>query len=258
MFVGSLRPGSKPEELRKLFEKFGTVTECDIMNRCGFVHMETEEQAQTAIRMLNNTVFNGGVINVERGRIKEQWQGNGGPQRRGGGVGRGGMRGGMDRRPGGPMRGPAHIPVRDAPYMREPRHMGGPMRGDMRGPHMGGPMRNGMGGGYDRQGQGSGYPDDRYNGGYDDRRGGYGGMDNRRDPYAAPGYDDRRYGQDDLQGYPDDRRAPLYPDERDLIERRPPMRAAGGMPMQGYDRAPPRQAPLGNGDLFSRRSPAPM
>uniref|UniRef100_A0A2A4JSZ0 RRM domain-containing protein n=1 Tax=Heliothis virescens TaxID=7102 RepID=A0A2A4JSZ0_HELVI len=65
VFVGSLPQGSKPEELRKLFERFGVVTECDIMNRCGFVHMQTEEQASAAIRALNNTSFNGGVISSE-------------------------------------------------------------------------------------------------------------------------------------------------------------------------------------------------
>ncbi|XP_045453085.1 RNA-binding protein 4.1-like isoform X2 [Melitaea cinxia] len=271
VFVGSLPQGSKPEDLRKLFERFGVVTECDIMNRCGFVHMQTEDQAVAAIRALNNTTFNGGVITVERGRIKERGQR--------GGIGRGGMRGGMrgsmDRRGGGPMRGGPGL--RDAPYphMRDSRPMG-PMRGaDMRGPPMGGggmPMRNGMGGGapydrsMDRPPMGGGY-DDRYNGyGGEDRRG-FALMDGRgtRDQYGAPPPmypDDRRgYGApvDDMAAmYPDDRRAPMYPDERDMMDRRAPMRG-GPMPMSsGYDRAPPRAAPMGNGDMYSRRTPPPM
>lgn len=159
------------------------------MNRCGFVHMQTEDQASAAIRSLNNTTFNGAVISVERGRIKERGQRGGG----GGRGGRGGMRGGMDRRGGpGPVRsGP---PQRDAPYMRDSRPMNH-MRGDMRGPMasggMGGMgMRNGMAGGYDR-----GVDRAPPAGGYDDRYNGYGGEDRRgfalmdraaRDPYAAP------------------------------------------------------------------------
>ncbi|XP_049878201.1 RNA-binding protein lark [Pectinophora gossypiella] len=270
VFVGSLPQGSKPEELRKLFERFGVVTECDIMNRCGFVHMQTEDQASAAIRALNNTTFNGGVISVERGRIKERGQrsGGGGPR---GGM-RGGMRGAMDRRGGGggPMRG-GPVGGRDAPYMRD-RPMG--MRGgDMRGPPMGGGgmgMRNGMGGGgYDR-----GMDQRTMTGGYDDRGyNGYGGEDRRgfalmdgrsRDPYAAPAPmypDDRRgYGAapvDDMSGmYADDRRQPMYPE--DTYDRRAPMRG-GPMPMSsGYDRPAPRSAGMGNGDMFSRRTPPPM
>lgn len=102
VFVGSLPPGSKPEELRRLFEAYGVVTECDIMNRCGFVHMQTEEMAFSAIQALNNTTFNGATISVERGRIKERGSGGGrGSGGRGGGRGFGG-RGGMGRSGGGP------------------------------------------------------------------------------------------------------------------------------------------------------------
>ncbi|GBP24413.1 RNA-binding protein lark [Eumeta japonica] len=280
VFVGSLPHGSRPEDLRKLFERFGVVTECDIMNRCGFVHMQTEDQATAAIRALHNTTFNGGVITVERGRIKERGQrGPGGPR---GGM-RGGMRNGMEggiRRlgGGGPMRGPP-MGGRDAPYMRDARPMG-PMRGgDMRGPPMGGAgmvMRNGMSGGgapYDRSldrpmASSGGYPDDRYGGyGGEDRRG-FALMDGRgarSDPYGAPApmYDDRRGyatgGIDEIAPmYPDDRRATMYPDERDMMDRRAPMRG-GPIPITtGYDRAPPRPAPMGNGDMYSRRSPPSM
>lgn len=263
VFIGSLPQGSKPEELRKLFERYGVVTECDIMNRCGFVHMQTEEQAATAIRSLHNSTFNGAVISVERGRIKERGA-RGGP---GGGRGRGGGgRGGMGERRGGggPVRGGHPGERRDAPYMRDARpmgHMRGPA-GGMQG--MG--MRNGGmggGGGYERG------ADRGMGGGYDDRYGGYGAEDRRgfalmdaRDPYAAPApmYGDERRGYgaaDDMAGmYPDERRAPMYPDERDMMDRRPMGR--GHMPSHmsgGYDRPAPRAAPMGNGDMFSRRSP---
>ncbi|KAM3959318.1 bmp-2 protein isoform 2-T2 [Aphomia sociella] len=260
VFVGSLPQGSKPEDLRKLFERFGVVTECDIMNRCGFVHMQSEEQASAAIRGLNNATFNGAVISVERGRIKERGQRGGG---RGGGM-RGGMRGGMERRGGGPMRGGGG--GRDAPYMRDARPMGHMRGGDMRGPPMGGMgmgggARNGMGG-YERgpERAPAGY-DDRYNGyGGEDRRG-FALMDGRaRDPYAAsaPMYpDDRRgYGVEEIPPmYADERRAPMYPDERDMMDRRAPMRGAPIPMISSYDRGAPRAAPMGNGDMFSRRSP---
>jgi RNA recognition motif-containing protein len=60
--------------LRRLFEKYGVVTECDIMNRCGFVHMQTQEMAEAAIKALNNSLFNGANIVVEKGRMKERKQ----------------------------------------------------------------------------------------------------------------------------------------------------------------------------------------
>lgn len=72
VFVGSLPTSTQPEDLRRLFEKFGVVTECDILNRCGFVHLATQEQADNAIKALNNSLFNGANIVVERGRIKER------------------------------------------------------------------------------------------------------------------------------------------------------------------------------------------
>lgn len=88
VFVGSLPPGSKPEDLRRLFEKYGVVTECDIMNRCGFVHMQTQDMADNAIKNLNNSLFNGANIVVERGRMKERKPQGNGPQGGGGPPGR--------------------------------------------------------------------------------------------------------------------------------------------------------------------------
>lgn len=79
--MGSLPQGSKPEELRRLFENYGVVTECDIMNRCGFVHMQTQESAEAAIEALNQTNFKGATICVERGRMKERNAGGGGGDR---------------------------------------------------------------------------------------------------------------------------------------------------------------------------------
>lgn len=90
IFVGSLGNGARPGDLRRLFEKFGSVVECDIVNRCGFVHMQTEDQAKDAIRKLNKSAFNGQTISVEWGRPKDtskedrpaRSRGNGGANRR--------------------------------------------------------------------------------------------------------------------------------------------------------------------------------
>ncbi|KAH8361120.1 hypothetical protein KR200_008020, partial [Drosophila serrata] len=69
VFVGSL-PRCKPEELRRLFANYGSVVECDVMNRCAFVHLETTDMAEAAIAALNGIVFKGQAIVVEAGRPK--------------------------------------------------------------------------------------------------------------------------------------------------------------------------------------------
>ncbi|XP_043507446.1 spidroin-2-like isoform X6 [Frieseomelitta varia] len=90
IFVGRLPENCRNDELRQLFLRFGEVTECDVMNRYGFVHMAREEDAAAAIKALHNSNFKGATINVEQSTGKS----------RGGG---GGRRDG-DRR-GGPVRG---------------------------------------------------------------------------------------------------------------------------------------------------------
>ena len=65
IFVGKLPPTCKDFELRKLFERYGEVTECSILGNYAFVHMKTEDQAATAIRNLNNWDMNGFKISVE-------------------------------------------------------------------------------------------------------------------------------------------------------------------------------------------------
>ncbi|KAL7022488.1 hypothetical protein ACKWTF_012266 [Chironomus riparius] len=127
VFVGSLPQGSKPEELRRLFEKYGVVTECDILNRCGFVHMATSEQADAAIKALNNVLFNGVNIVVERGRMKPQGS-------LGSGSNRGGQMGGNNRNNGpqgirgGNSRGNGAFRANNMSGGMNQQQMGGPMR----------------------------------------------------------------------------------------------------------------------------------
>lgn len=63
--MGRLPENAQSPDLRRLFEQYGTVTECDILNRYGFVHMKTEEQATRAIENLHNCNFMGSLISVE-------------------------------------------------------------------------------------------------------------------------------------------------------------------------------------------------
>lgn len=158
MFVGSLPAEATTDDLRKLFEPYGTISECDIANRCGFLHLEDHDLAMKAIEELNGVDFMGGKISVEKGRVKSNRRGGG----RGGGPmrgGRGGDRGGPYSRGGGDFRG-------------GPRGFGGR---DREGGFRGGDRFGG--GGYDRP-RGFGGPDDRRGpGGYEDRRGGFPGGD---------------------------------------------------------------------------------
>ncbi|KAH1007074.1 hypothetical protein HUJ04_004353 [Dendroctonus ponderosae] len=94
VFVGSLPAGISPDDLRKLFEPYGTIAECDISNNCGFLHLEDRDLAMKAITELNGTDFMGSRISVEKGRVKPR------------------------RGPGGPMRGGPGGRDRGAPYAR--------------------------------------------------------------------------------------------------------------------------------------------
>lgn len=53
------------QELREKFEEFGPVVECDIVKDYAFVHMERREDAVEAISALDNSTFQGKVINVQ-------------------------------------------------------------------------------------------------------------------------------------------------------------------------------------------------
>ncbi|XP_012216599.1 uncharacterized protein [Linepithema humile] len=103
IFVGRLPENCRNDELRQLFMRFGEVTECDVMNRYGFVHMAREEDAAAAIKALHNSNFKGATINVEQSTGKSRGGGGGRrDDRRGGPMrgGRGGRDGGRDARPG--------------------------------------------------------------------------------------------------------------------------------------------------------------
>ncbi|XP_061619212.1 RNA-binding protein 4.1-like [Phyllopteryx taeniolatus] len=72
IFIGNLACNTSVDELRGLFEKYGKVTECDIVKNFGFVHMSILSEAEEAIRNLNQHQLNGWRMNVElsKGRPK--------------------------------------------------------------------------------------------------------------------------------------------------------------------------------------------
>ena len=66
IFVGRLAPSVTAIQLRKLFEKYGSVSDCDILRDYGFVHMPNEEDAQRAITALDRYEFYGSRLSVEQ------------------------------------------------------------------------------------------------------------------------------------------------------------------------------------------------
>lgn len=200
--MGSLPQGTTVEELRQLFAPYGDIAECDVVNRCGFLHLEDKTLAFKAIEELNNTTFKGTRISVEKGRVKP-------PNRDRAGGPRGGQRNGFG---GGPMRG-GRDNYRSGPYMRDgdferragpPPPRGPPMTGGY-GEEVGYSTGDGSyggganeGNGYDRfsrggppggpsaMGRGGPSMGDGYSNG--DRRNAY--MEDRNPGYVTGGYGD--------------------------------------------------------------------
>ncbi|XP_017768200.1 PREDICTED: RNA-binding protein lark isoform X2 [Nicrophorus vespilloides] len=238
VFVGSLPPNVTPEDLKQLFAPYGAIAECDIANRCGFLHLEDKDLAEKAITELNNTTFMGGRISVEKGRVKPR-----GSDRR--------MRTGR----GGPM-GPRKRDM--GPYSREGNF---PPRGPRNGSY--GREFNAyddfhgdygrFDDGYDRRPP---MYDDRRGGGYMDRRP-FNGYDRRpysddRGQYDEPpraAYDDRRMPPAGPNSF-DERRPPVV-DRRPLIDEQAMGQGTARPPMPGYDRS------VTTSDMFSRRDSAP-
>ncbi|XP_021377996.1 RNA-binding protein 4.1-like isoform X3 [Mizuhopecten yessoensis] len=131
IFIGNLSGNTEAYDIRVLFEKYGEVSECDVLKNYGFVHMSNEPHARLAITELDGTTVKGNRIRVElstgtskggRGgfggdRGRGRGRGGGGPMRgRGGGGGSRG-RGGSDRYPSDSRPPP---PPEYDPYYRRP------------------------------------------------------------------------------------------------------------------------------------------
>ncbi|CAL4083940.1 unnamed protein product [Meganyctiphanes norvegica] len=283
IFVAKLPPSVEDFRLRKLFERFGEVTEVANMGNYAFVHMATEDQASDAIENLNNYEIDGVSINVVPSTGEKRGGGGGG----GGGGGRGGGRGGFRGGRGGPPMGRGGPMGRPGPYDRPPMDRFGPPMGrdrydppmDRYGPPMGDrygpPMKRGFDD-YDRMDR-RGPPmerrplpmDDRRPLPMDDRRP-MPAIDDRRPlPMARDPYD--RYDAYDRMGRrspppmsmsmarrsppPMERRAPMGYDRREDLYGRRPERDPYGAPGGGMDRfaaARERSPPRGFGAPMAR------
>ncbi|XP_038851936.1 RNA-binding protein 4B-like [Salvelinus namaycush] len=74
------------DELRTLFEEYGTVTECAIIKNFAFIHMSNSDEAKDAIKGLDNTDFQGKRIHVQmsKSRPRGEEEDYGPPPDRGG------------------------------------------------------------------------------------------------------------------------------------------------------------------------------
>jgi RNA recognition motif-containing protein len=115
IYVGNLASETSEDTLNRAFAAFGQVKSVSVIRDgatgesrgFGFVRMDVEKEAQTAIREMNEKELDGQVIKVEKGRAKTNVVrnrgrkagirgGRGGPDRR---VGFGGGRQGRNRPP---------------------------------------------------------------------------------------------------------------------------------------------------------------
>jgi len=115
VFVGNLSFATKENELTKEFEAAGKVISVNIITRgprslgYGFVEMDSEADAENAVKLLNKKEIDGRPINVEVAKTREEGAegeqtganatrgGRGGRGGRGRGGSRGGERGGARR-----------------------------------------------------------------------------------------------------------------------------------------------------------------
>ncbi|XP_078491796.1 RNA-binding protein 4B-like [Ciona intestinalis] len=119
IFVGNLPPETKSADIHKLFKKYGTVIECDVVKNYAFVHMGRENMARDAINGLNNTEFNGNKIGVQMARSQRNLDMHGGPPMYRGDM-RGRGRGGRGVYMGPPPRMGLQHPRFRKPYLDDP------------------------------------------------------------------------------------------------------------------------------------------
>lgn len=110
MFVGGLPYSVDSKKLEDMFAAFGGVTSAQVITDrytnqskgFGFVEMSSDDEAQAAIKALNDTEVDGRRINVSVARPREDRPSGGGfGGDRGGNRNGGGFGGGRDDRGGG-------------------------------------------------------------------------------------------------------------------------------------------------------------
>ncbi len=89
IFVGNLSFGSTEQDVRSMFEQFGSIERVSIVTDretgkargFGFVEMSNDDEAERAIAALNGANLDGRAINVNEARPKEDRGGGGGGNR---------------------------------------------------------------------------------------------------------------------------------------------------------------------------------
>lgn len=100
IFVGNLSFGTTEQDIRSLFERYGTVDRVNIVTDrdsgqprgFAFVEMANDAEGNNAIGALNGQEVGGRALNVNEARPKTGGGGGGGGRGRSGGGGRGGSR----------------------------------------------------------------------------------------------------------------------------------------------------------------------
>ena len=113
IYVGNLTWDATADDLLALFQGFGSVARAQVITDretgrsrgFGFVEMDNDQEAQTAIEGLNGTPFRGRPLTVNEARPREDRGGGGGGGGYGGGGGGRGGRGGGYGGGGGGRRG---------------------------------------------------------------------------------------------------------------------------------------------------------
>ncbi|MDG3002937.1 RNA recognition motif domain-containing protein [Paludisphaera mucosa] len=109
LYVGNLTYGVANTDLEQLFSQYGTVQSAQVITDretgrskgFGFVEMDTDAEAQEAIRALHDQEHNGRRLTVNEARPREPRSGGGGGGYGGGGGGGGYGGGGGGSRGGG-------------------------------------------------------------------------------------------------------------------------------------------------------------
>lgn len=76
IFVAKLSPKTTADDVKRLFERFGTVSACKVImdhdtkrSKCyGFVEMPNDSEAYVAVVETNEMEFQGNVINVKKSK----------------------------------------------------------------------------------------------------------------------------------------------------------------------------------------------